>query len=72
MEHLNLYDIEFVSVQGYAGRAVVQAHKREEAEALIKSALENMDHITTSSDMYDVEKLEPGNEAGVLMLGVND
>lgn len=72
MDVLNLYDIEFVSIKGYAGRAVVQANGREEAEALTKAALEDMDYITTPGDMYDIEELEPGKEPWVLMLGVND
>jgi hypothetical protein len=72
MDVLNLYDIEFVSAQGYAGRAVVQAHDRKEAEALTKTALEDMDYITTPVDMYDIEELESVKEPGILMLGVND
>ena len=72
MDVLKLYDIEFVSMGGYAGRAVVQAYSRDDAKVLTKNALEKMKYITGYKDMYDVEKLEPGTEPGVLMLGVND
>ena len=71
MDVLNLYDIEFASIQGYNGRAVVQASNRDDAEALVRKELENSDYITTPGDMYDVEELDLGEEPAILMLGVN-
>jgi len=72
MDVLNLYDIEFASVSGYNGRAVVQAENREDAELIVKEALEKNDYVTTPGDVYDVERLDPRTEPGILMWGVND
>lgn len=70
MDDLKLYDVEFVSVQGYSGRAIARAHNREEAQDLTKKALEESGSITTSGDMYDIVVLEIGEEPNSLLLGI--
>lgn len=70
MDDLKLYDVEFMSVQGYSGRAVARAQGREEAQELTKKALEEAGYITTSGDMYDIIILELGEEPNSLLLGI--
>ena len=70
MDKLKLYDVEFMSVQGYSGRAIARAICREDAEGLTKKVLEKAGYITTSGDMYDIVVLELGEESNSLLLGI--
>ncbi len=72
---LNLYDIEFASIQGYSGRAVVLAADKEEAKDLTKKELEEGGYVTTSSDVYDVLDIDIKkemyiNESKSIIMGV--
>jgi len=72
---LNLYDVEFASIQGYSGRAIVLAIDIEEAKDLTKKELEHGGHVTTSSDVYDVLEIDIKkemyiNESKSIIVGV--
>ena len=72
---LNLYDVEFASIQGYSGRAIVLATNVEEAKELTKKELEEGGHVTTSSDVYDILEIDIkkemyANESKSIIMGV--
>jgi hypothetical protein len=71
MAGLNFYDVEFTSTFGYDGRALVQANSRDEAEQLIKRALQDRNYSITSGDVYDIELLKPLKISNILLLGIN-
>ena len=73
---LNLYDVEFASIKGYSGRAIVLAVDVEEAKVLIKGQLEAGGRETTPSDVYDAIELDLKkeiriNESKSILMGVN-
>jgi len=51
---LDLYDVEFASIQGYSGRAIVLATDKEEAKEITKKELERGGYVIMSSDVYDI------------------
>ncbi len=72
---LNLYDVEFASIKGYSGRAVVLATFDEEAKALVKKQLEEGGRETTMSDVYDIVEIDLKkeiriNESKSILMGV--